>query len=835
MPSLCPSAASVKTGVLAGVVVTLTLLQATPADAAREQVLEAAPFSAAGTFGHPTGVAVDPATGNVYVADSTANEVDVFGAEGGAPAGGAPAHITGLDFSSSEPEAIAVDNSCFDHHLTGSACEAFDPSDGDVYVAESRGGAVAKFALNAGNYEQVAKLVPPGNAEPNGVAVDTEGDVYVANFHAEPISEFNPSGTEVGTIPQTTIVNPAYVAVGAPGVVYLGNYSGGVAKIEVGAGDTVLSQPILDSTGKAVAIDSAGDVFVDDESHVNKYNPTGNLTEEFAESQLQESLGVAAGSEDVFVSNGGAAKDLLAYGPPVVLGPPPTATTGSATGETGTAATVTGTVNPEGTPTKSWFEYGATESYGSQTAHEPAGEGTTATAVQATLAQLEPDTEYHYRLQAQNSLGQKATGSDETFTTAGALPAISEETASEVTSNTATLAATVDPENQPTTYRFEYATNEALTAPTTAGEATIAAVYGEQRAGPAEVTGLQANATYYYRLVASNGTSNGNGTSYGPVESFLTAPLPPTVASGEATGVTATTARITGVLDGMDAETHYFFDYGLTASYGASIPENAPSQAESAGTVSTDTNETAELTGLTPNTTYHFQLVVFNAASCSRFLPGFPINCQPPEDIAYGQDREFTTLPLAPGVTTDPAASVTSAAAQLTGRVVPQGATTSYHFEYGTSTSYGRDAPTTEGAVGPTNEAEEVTATLENLQPSTTYHFRLIATNHGGTTPGADETLTTNPAGEPGTSVPAGYALTGTSPPSRPAATYPSVGALSPIPATPAAPAAHTPTSSQALAKALKTCRKDRKATRRHACEKRARKRSDKTKKGGAR
>ncbi len=804
------------------------------ASAARQQIYESASFTSPAAFENPTGVAVNQATGNVYVADSATNEVRIFGAEGGTPAGGVPTHIAGLEFGASEPEAVAVDDSCFAHHLSGSACEAFDPSNGVVYVAESHGGGVAKFNLNAGQYEQVGKLVPPGNAEPNGVAVDTEGDVYVANFHAGAVSEFNPAGTEVGTIEQTTIANPGYIAVGAPGIVYVGDYHGGVAKIEVGGGGTVLSQATLDPAGKAVATDAAGDVFVDDGSHIDEYAPAGSLAEEFAEGQFQESLGVAIEGEDVYVSNG-SARNLLAFGAPVVLGPPPIATTGSATEETGSAATVNGTVNPEGTATKSWFEYGTSENYGSQTPHEPAGEGTTATTVHAALAQLEPDTEYHYRLQAANSLGQKAAGSDETFTTTGLLPAISEEAVSEVTSKAATLAATINPENQPTTYRFEYATNEALTGATTAGEATVPAAYGEQRAGPAEVTGLQANTTYYYRLVATNGTTDGNGTSYGPVESFLTAPLPPTVTRGEATDVTATSARVSGVLDGMGAETHYFFDYGLTASYGSSIPENAPSQAESAGIVSTDTNETVELGGLTPNTTYHFQLVVFNAASCSRFLPGFPINCQPPEDIAYGHDREFTTLPLAPGVTTDPATSVTSTGAQLTGRVVPQGATTSYRFEYGTSSSYGQGAPASEGAVAPVSEAEEVTATLEDLQPNTNYHFRLIAMNHGGTTPGTDETFTTNETGEPTSMVPAGYALTGTGPAAGPAAAYPSVGALSPIPRTPAARAAPAPTRSQALAKALKACRKDKKPKSRRACEKQARKRSAKTKKGGAR
>ncbi len=49
-----------------------------------------------GTFTHPTGVAIDPASGNVYVADGEGAEaVDVFGAAGGAPMGGGPTQISG--------------------------------------------------------------------------------------------------------------------------------------------------------------------------------------------------------------------------------------------------------------------------------------------------------------------------------------------------------------------------------------------------------------------------------------------------------------------------------------------------------------------------------------------------------------------------------------------------------------------------------------------------------------------------------------------------------------------------------------------------------------------
>lgn len=75
----------------------------------------------------------------------------------------------------------------------------------------------------------------------------------------------------------------------------------------------------------------------------------------------------------------------------------------------------------------------------------------------------------------------------------------------------------------------------------------------------------------------------------------------------------------------------------------------------------------------------------------------------------------------------------------------PEGEETTYHFEYGTTDSYGQSTPTeilpTEGF-----DAEAVEVDLEELIPDTTYHFRLCATNADATVCGPDATFTTLPA-----------------------------------------------------------------------------------------
>ncbi len=105
-------------------------------------------------------------------------------------------------------------------------------------------------------------------------------------------------------------------------------------------------------------------------------------------------------------------------------------------------------------------------------------------------------------------------------------------------------------------------------------------------------------------------------------------------------------------------------------------------------------------------------------------------------------------LAAAPGATTAAATDVTSQSATLNGVVNPNKEDTTYHFEYGTTTSYG--AVTPDAVVGG-NAGKSVSAAITGLAPSTTYHFRLVATNASGADQGADLTFTTS---APGTTTP---------------------------------------------------------------------------------
>lgn len=104
-------------------------------------------------------------------------------------------------------------------------------------------------------------------------------------------------------------------------------------------------------------------------------------------------------------------------------------------------------------------------------------------------------------------------------------------------------------------------------------------------------------------------------------------------------------------------------------------------------------------------------------------------------------DAMFTTLASPPPtITTSAATNLATNAATLNGTVNPNGDSTTVHFEYGLTTSYG-SVTTNQVFTGSTSQ--NVTADISSLTPGTLYHFRLVGVNGGGTINGSDMTLTT--------------------------------------------------------------------------------------------
>ncbi len=96
--------------------------------------------------------------------------------------------------------------------------------------------------------------------------------------------------------------------------------------------------------------------------------------------------------------------------PPVSKGSEPLASTGSATGISQAGATLHGEVNPNGSQTSYYFEYGKSTLFGlfnldQKTGSKSAGAGSGPVSVSASLTGLDSGSTYYYRLVAKNQYG----------------------------------------------------------------------------------------------------------------------------------------------------------------------------------------------------------------------------------------------------------------------------------------------------------------------------------------------------------------------------------------------------------------------------------------------
>ena len=146
------------------------------------------------------------------------------------------------------------------------------------------------------------------------------------------------------------------------------------------------------------------------------------------------------------------------------------------------------------------------------------------------------------------------------------------------------------------------------------------------------------------------------------------------------------------------------------------------------------------VTELTSGTTYYYRVRPYTAIGPGNYseammattvpstAPTSDVTATSPEGInldVIGYDLVNAV------VTTNAATNITSSSATLNGTVNPNGLTTAVHFEYGTTTNYGS---TTANSSHTGNTTQNVSANIIGLTPNTTYHFRIVGTNNGGTT-----------------------------------------------------------------------------------------------------
>jgi sugar lactone lactonase YvrE len=489
------------------------------------------------TLHRPSGIAVDETSGNVFVNDGLdatfvgGNVVDVFGAEGGVPTGVAsPYQLTGFAFYY-EPTGVAVDNS------------ATSPSKGALYVADLYNGEVKKFVRNAGTekYEAEGKLIPstgPFFEYPYGVAVDSHGNVFVAEYGSASVVKFSPTGTELARIDTSASVgHPGSIALDAAGDLFVQSYdnssvykypANGAGQVEAGKFTTVFPEA---ATG--VAVDPATNaLYVTRNNRVYQLNATSLASEgEFGAGVLStpERLAVNSKTGRIYVSDAAESAQHVVVFDTVTV---PDVTTGEVTGITTAAATLHGTVNPDGVALEECsFEYGTSTSYGQSVpcaeSSVSIGTGKSRVQVHADVSGLAIGTVYHFRLSAKNANGA-AKGSDQSFSTAGP-PEIHDDKATDVHDTSAKLEAKIYPGRQLTTYHFEYVSAVDFSQSGYA-KATSLPPGGEAIGSGAvdvpivqQISALTPATTYHFRTIATNAS----GSVEGADRTFTTFAGPP--------------------------------------------------------------------------------------------------------------------------------------------------------------------------------------------------------------------------------------------------------------------------------------------------------------------
>jgi subtilisin family serine protease/sugar lactone lactonase YvrE len=652
-----------------------------------------------GQLDHPQGIALD-AKGNVWVADSANSRLEEFS--------GAGEYLGQLK-------------------TTGSATDLAFDAEGNIWVAEPSRNRIARYSPGGELLTEAGSEGTEGGQfkAPSGLGID-EGNVWVADSENNRVQIFNPKGE------------------------YLASFGA------TGSGEGQLSYP------RDVAFDSEGSAWISD-SHNNRIqkwiypeppkaiteaatevqrtsatlhgtlNPEAAATSYWFEYGKTSTYGsktpstpatVPAGSANVAVSQTPTLSEgtnyhfrLVAsnaggvtYGEDETLWTlaKPKAITEAASEVKEISATLNGTVNPGGYGTNYYFEWGESTAYGSKTKAESAGSGNLNVIVNQALSGLKVGTTYHFRLVAEGG-GYTTKGADKEFKTLKP-PKATTEAATEVTETSATLNGKVNPEGSATNYWFEYGKGVGLVP------ADVAKSAGSGSADVAvsqKVVAFKAGTTYNFRVVAENGA----GTKvYGEIKQF-TAINGPTVITEAATAINTTQATLNGTVNPGGYSTNYYFEYGESTAYGSKT------EAKPAGSGTSAVAVYEALSGLKVGTTYHFRLVAEGGGYTAK-----------------GADKEFTT-PKPPKATTEAATEVKETAAKLNGTVNPEGTSTTYYFEYGTTTAYGTKTSIKAAGSETTNVAAN--EALSGLKAGTTYHFQVVAEGAGAPVPGGDKEFTT--------------------------------------------------------------------------------------------
>jgi SMP-30/gluconolaconase/LRE-like protein len=568
------------------------------------------------TFHLPRGVAVDEASGNIFVSSGQQdNAIYVMNSEGGTPVGvAAPYKITGVNFGIFFP-TLAVDNS------------ALSPSKGTLYATDVGNDVVRKFILNVGAEQyEAAGTLDPGHA-PEGLAIDKDGNVFVAcpfggASNEGTITKFSPSGALLWQVETAAGSHPRTVAVDGAGDVFIANHfqafvysSDGLGGVELGS-LTELPTPnevsglTVDPATNILYLTAAGEVVeFDADSLIEK----GTFTFPGIEQGVSQlAINHVDGLIYVVFQYEAISQGVVALG----LNGPMLADTGvtSPSGVRATGATLNGVVNPQGVAVSEckfeelfpWSSSLPCEgSLPTDGANHP---------VSAQISGLDPATTHFYRMVTVNANGTVKTAIHQ-FTTE---PLAKTTAASALTPSTATLNGVVHSEGSPLSEcKFEYGltTEYEATLPCSPAAGSIPADF-EPHSVSADLSGLLVGTTYHFRLVASGGLGTENGKDL----TFTT--LGPSVNGKSFSVLGDTSVTLEALINPRGLPSAYHFEYGSQGPCESNPCASVPIPDAEFGGGNADVKVSQAVKGLTPDTTYHYRVVVSNSDGVGHSTEG---------------------------------------------------------------------------------------------------------------------------------------------------------------------------------------------------------------------
>jgi hypothetical protein len=618
----------------------------------------------AGQVNDPTSVAVDQATGDLYVADTNNRRVDKFGPSGEFLS----AWGTGLAVS--PPASVAVDQSTEDiyvadeghsrilkyssagqfilmfgknvdqgPHHPGNVCKAEYETEGDICGAGDQGTSPDEF-----------------NGQPNPMAIDASGNVWVGN--GDQVEQFSSEGVFISEVTPPTGVNETSVVSFAIDTNPLSMSFGDIYAVDSSKnarqmiippaagsftltfeGQTTVSLPYNASDRKiAQALEalstigpgnlqsysdelyeftgalshknvpqivaSSGSVTISQEgfsAKVFKFEPDGNLVYTADTLGHPASVALGAGGSDLFVGDQTNPYRFLQF----------EAATGSQT---------------------KIFGYGEVQIAG------PSGGGLSFGGPEYNGIAWNEDAQ---RLDVANN---DPGGTVQAFPVPAEGPVITGESAGSTTPTSATLEGILNPQGSPTEYHFEYIDKSSYgddgdifgagTADTPS--VSLAANFNYENVSAALGTGaLVPGTTYEYRLLAKDESGH---KATGEVKEFETQPA--TEIRGASTiSVTSTGASLEAQINPLGVDAHYSVQYGTSLVYGSQ------SQVVDVGAGSSAVTVRPQIHGLQPDTTYHYRFLATDergGISFSSASPDLTFSTQSPSGASALPDgREW--------------------------------------------------------------------------------------------------------------------------------------------------------------------------------------------------